>query len=101
MVEARIRELETKLALAEVIDPSKFTGHRVLFGAHVTILDLETEDEVTYQIVGDDEADLDNGTISCFSPIARALIGREEGDECTIKAPRGDRKVEIVEVVFK
>lgn len=101
MVEARIKDIEDKLSRAEVIDPSKLTGTRVRFGAVVTLTNLDTEEEVTYQIIGADEANLDEGTISVSAPLARALIGREPGDEVTIKLPAGTRKYEVVSVEFR
>ncbi len=100
-VEGRIQDLEDKLSRANIIDPSKLTGDRVVFGATVSIVDGDTEDKNTYQIVGDDEADLKQGKISISSPIARALIGKESGDEVEIRSPKGVRKVEIVNVAFK
>ncbi|MEM1350617.1 MAG: transcription elongation factor GreA, partial [Myxococcota bacterium] len=100
MVEARIKELEVKLTHAEVIDPRSLGGDRVLFGATVTIFEIEGEEEVTYQIVGEDEADIKDAKISYASPIAKALIGKEVGEEVVIKAPKGNRPVEIVEVEF-
>lgn len=101
MVEARIKEIEIKLSHAEVIDPKKLSGERVLFGCYVTLLYFDTDDEVTYQIVGDDESDFEQNKISYKSPIARGVIGKNIGEECKIKAPRGDREVEIMDVVFK
>jgi transcription elongation factor GreA len=98
LVEARISELEDKIARAEVIDTSRLGGTRVAFGAWVTIEDIENENEVTYRIVGADEANLDQGTISVTSPMARALINREVGDEVKVKAPGGVRAYEIVDV---
>lgn len=100
-IEGRIREIQGKLTIAEVIDPATLSGDRVVFGATVTIYDYDADEESTYQIVGDDEADLKQGKISYNSPIARALIGKSVGDETTIRAPRGDRMVEIVDVEFK
>lgn len=100
-IEARIKYLEGRLALAEIIDPRKLDGDKVLFGAHVTIMYPDTEEEVTYQIVGEDESDIKINKISYSSPIAKALIGREVGDLCEIKAPKGVRQVEILEVEFK
>jgi transcription elongation factor GreA len=97
MIEARIREYSTKLALAEVIDPTTLSGDRVKFGATVTISDEEGE-EKTYTIVGDDEADLKLGRISISSPVARALIGRSVGDSAVVQSPKGRREVEIVDV---
>lgn len=99
-VEGRIREIEAKLSNAEVIDVTKMSGTRVVFGCTVVVIDLETDEEKRYKIVGDDEADLKAGKISFSSPIARALIGKDEGDEVVIKAPGGDRNVEIGEVTY-
>jgi transcription elongation factor GreA len=100
-MEARIKYLEQRLGLAEIIDPRSLSGDKVLFGATVTFMYQDTEEEMTYQIVGEDESDLKAGKISYSSPIARALIGREIGDTCDIKAPKGIRQVEIIEVEFK
>ncbi len=99
-IEGRIREIQGKLSHAEVIDVSTLSGDRVTFGATVTILDFEDDTEKTYKIVGDDEADLSKGMISFNSPIAKAMIGKEEGAEVVIKAPGGSREVEILEVKF-
>lgn len=101
ILEATINQLEDKLARAEVIDPSKLSGDRVVFGATVTILDVETEDEQTFQIVGEPEADVKKGRISVTSPMARALITAEVGDEVKVRSPGGVRAYEIVDVVFK
>ena len=99
-VEGRIREVEGKLAHAEVIDVTQFEGTRVIFGSTVTIFDFATDEESTYKIVGDDEADLKSGKISFSSPIAKALIGKTEGDEVTIVTPGGKREVEIISVEY-
>ena len=96
MIEARIRDSKTKLALAEVIDPLSLSGERVMFGATVTIDD--DGEERTYTIVGDSEADLKIGRISIGSPVARALIGRSIGDTAIVQSPKGKREVEIVDV---
>ena len=101
MVEARIKDLEDKLARAEVIDPSKLSGDQVRFGATVTLTNLDTDEEVTYQIVGADEADINSGTISISAPLARALIGKNVGDEVTVKLPGGTRSYEIGTVTFR
>ena len=101
MVEARIKDIEDKLARAEVIDPSSLSGDLVRFGATVTLTNLDTDEEVTYQIVGADEADINQGTISISAPLARALIGRNLGDEVTVKLPGGTRTYEIGEVTFR
>ncbi len=100
-VEGRIREIQGKLAQAEVIDPTTLSGDRVMFGATVTIYDFDNDEEATYQIVGDDESDLKENKISYSSPIGRALIGKSVGEETTIKAPKGDRIIEIMDVEFK
>lgn len=100
-IEGRIAELDDKLARAEVIDQTKLSGTRVRFGATVTIIDVDTEDEQVYKIVGDDEADIAEGKISVSSPIARALISKEEGDEAEVAAPGGAKAYEIAKVEFK
>ena len=98
--EGRIQELESILALAEIIDVSKLSGTTVKFGATVTLLDEDTEKKVTYVIVGDAEADANQRRISISSPIARAMIGKEEGDSVEVAAPGGSRSYEIVKVKF-
>ena len=97
MIEAKIQQLNAKIALAEVIDPTTLSGERVMFGATVTIEDEDGE-EKTYTIVGDDEADLKLGRISISSPVARGLIGRSVGDTAVLQTPKGRREVEIVDV---
>jgi transcription elongation factor GreA len=100
-IEGRIQELESKLAMAEVIDPTSLSGKRVVFGATVTLSDVESEDQVTYQIVGLDEADLRAGKISITSPMARAMIGKNQGDEVTVRSPKGgEKEYEILRVQF-
>jgi transcription elongation factor GreA len=101
MIEAQIKDLDGRLSLAEVIDPSKLSGDRVVFGATVELLDLDTDAEMKYQIVGEIEADIKSGLLSVSSPIARALIGKEVGDEVQIKTPGGLRSVEIMDVLFQ
>ncbi len=96
--EGRIGELEDYVARAEVIDLSKMSGDTIKFGATVKLVDEETEEEKTYQIVGDQEADVKKGRISISSPIARALIGKEVGDSVEVNAPGGSRDYEILEV---
>ena len=98
--EGRIQELESLLALAEVIDVTKLSGSTVKFGATVKIVDEDTDDEKIYTIVGDAEADAGNGRISISSPIARAMIGKAVGDSFEVTAPGGLRGFEIVEVKF-
>ena len=100
-VEGRIKELESKLANAQIIDPATLdVDGRCVFGATVDLEDLETGDEVTYQIVGDDEADVKGGKISVSSPIARALIGKYAGDVADVQAPGGVRSYEIIDVRY-
>jgi transcription elongation factor GreA len=100
-IEGRIKEIDSKLALAEVIDPTKLSGKRVVFGATVTLTDQESDEAVTYQIVGLDEADLKSGKISVTSPMARAMIGKSVGDEVSVKSPKGGSKeYEITGVEF-
>ena len=100
-IEGRILELESKLAAAQVIDPSTLDADgRVVFGATVDLEDEDSGNKVTYQIVGDDEADLKLGLISVSSPIARALIGKEAGDVAEVQAPGGKRSYEVIEVRY-
>jgi len=101
-IEGRIQEIERKLSMAQVIDPSSVNaGGKVVFGATVELEDEATGDAVTYQIVGEDEADLKLGLINVSSPIARALIGKEEGDVAEVQAPGGVRRYEIVAVYYR
>lgn len=100
-IEGRIAEIESKLSAAQIIDPSSLDADgRVVFAATVELEDLESGDTVKYQIVGDDEADLDHGLISVSSPIARALIGKTEGDVAAVQAPSGVREYEIISVSY-
>lgn len=99
--EGRIKEIEDKLARAEIIDPSKLAGDKIAFGATVKLFNTETEEEVTYQILGADEADINAGSVSITSPIARSLIGKEAGDEVKIRTPAGERVYEVLEVIYK
>jgi transcription elongation factor GreA len=101
-IEGRIAEVEAKLAVAQVIDPATLdAGDRVVFGATIDLEDLESGENVTYQIVGDDEADIKEGKISVSSPIARALIGKSTGDTAEVKAPGGVRGYEILDVQYR
>jgi len=100
-LEGRIQELQTKVALANVVDPARLSGDRVVFGATVLLMDVDTDEEVRYAIVGDDESDVRNGLIAISSPVARALIGHHAGDEVTVRVPGGTRVFEISEVAFK
>jgi transcription elongation factor GreA len=100
-IEGRIQEVEGKLSAAQIIDPAEVDADgRVVFGSTVELQDDETGNKVTYQIVGEDEADLKKGLINISSPIARALIGKEEGDTAVVQAPGGERHYEIVSVQY-
>jgi transcription elongation factor GreA len=99
--EAKVAELEDKIARAEIIDPSKLSGTSVKFGATVTLEDEDSGEKVKYKIVGEDEADLRDGKISISSPIARALIGKSKGDSAEVTTPRGARNYDILKVEFK
>jgi transcription elongation factor GreA len=100
-IEGRVMELEDKIARAEVIDVSKLSGEVVKFGAKVTLADEETDEEQTFQIVGEDEADIKSGRLSVTSPLARALIGKGTGDSVEVSTPRGAKSYEIVTVGFE
>ena len=100
-IEGRIAEIESKLSNAEVIDVTTIdAGGRVVFGATVDVVDEQTGEEFTYQIVGEDEADLKQGRIAFTSPIARALIGKQAGDVVQVQTPGGDRELEIIDVRY-
>ena len=100
-IEGRIAEIEHKLSMAHIIDPKEIHAEgKVVFGSTVTLEDLDNEEEVVYQIVGEDEADIKQRKISVGSPIARALIGKEEGDVAEVQAPGGVREYEIVQVQY-
>lgn len=98
LIEAKIRELEAKTALAEVIDPTKLSGSRVKFGATVTIEDTESGETQTYVIVGEHEADIKRGRISIGAPVARALIGKDLGETVIVASPKGKREFEVSKV---
>jgi transcription elongation factor GreA len=100
MVEARIKDIEDKLSRSEVIDPTKLSGSKVSFGATVELSNLDTDEATKYQIVGADEANVDQGLISISAPLSRALIGKQVGDEVRIKLPAGERAYEIVDIHF-
>ena len=100
LIEARVGELETKIARAEVIDITKLSGERVQFGATVTLVDEDTEKKSKYQIVGADEAEVNEGRLSIASPLARALIGKEVGDAVEITTPNGVHAYEILKIKF-
>jgi len=100
-IEGRIKEIEGKLSHIQVIDVTTVDARgKVVFGATVGLLDIQADKEITYRIVGEDEADIGAGLISYTSPIARALIGKDEGDEVTFAAPAGDKHYEIIEVRY-
>ena len=100
-IEGRIKDIDAKLSHAQVIDVTSMdAGGRVIFGATVDVIDLESDEKLTYQIVGEDEADIQQGLISVNSPIARGLIGKEEGDVAEINTPGGQREFEILEVRY-
>jgi len=100
-IEGRIQELNDKIARAQVIDPSKLSGEKVVFGATVTLFDTGSESEVTYQIVGEDEADIKDGKISVTSPVGKALIGHSLDDEVRIQVPSGLRVYEITDIRYE
>lgn len=100
-IEGRIKDIEAKLSNAQVIDVTALPANgKVVFGSTVTLLDLDTEQEIVYQIVGDDEADLKSGKISFGSPVAKAIIGKLEGDDVGVDTPGGVREYEIVKVAY-
>lgn len=101
MIEARIAEIQGHLAGAEIIDPAQIKSDRIVFGATVDLVDLDSDEEVTYQIVGVDEAEVKEGRISVLSPVARSLIGKTKGDTVQVRSPKGDREFEIKKFVFK
>jgi transcription elongation factor GreA len=98
-IEGRVKELEGILSLAEVIDTSKLSG-AVKFGARVTVVDEDTEEEKTFQLVGEPEADLERGLLNVKSPLARALIGKDEGDSVEVRTPGGEKSYEILRVEY-
>jgi len=99
-IEGRIREVEGTIALSEVIDPGKLSGSRVVFGATVRLADTESGDETVYSIVGDHEGDIKEGRIAISAPLARALIGREQGDTVNLRTGKGSREYQIQEIKF-
>ena len=100
LIEARIREIDDKLSRANVIDVTRLSGDRVVFGATVVLMDTETDEERTFKILGETESDVESGIINVSSPLARALIGKEVGDEVKIPGKGGPRTVEITDVSF-
>ncbi len=100
-IEGRIQELQAKIAMAQVIDPSKISSDKVAFGAKVKVYDLATDEEITFQLVGADEAEVDKGRISITSPVGRGLMGKEVGDTVVVKAPARTIEYEILEIRFE
>lgn len=100
-ISGQIKEIEHKLSLAHVIDPKTISSEKVVFGATVTLSDIDNDERLTYAIVGADESDIASGRLSIDSPIARALIGREGGDEVKVKTPKGLRTFEVVSIEYK
>jgi transcription elongation factor GreA len=100
-IEGRIQELQSKLALAQVIDPSTINQETIAFGATISLMDVDTDEEKTYMLVGPEEADVKLGKISIHSPIGKALIGKREGDEVTVKAPARTIEYEVLEIKFE
>lgn len=96
LIEARLLELKDKLGRAEVIDCSKVPNNKVVFGTVVDLYDLDTEEEITYQLLGPEEADVKSGSISVLSPLGRSMLGKEEGDEIIAKTPGGTREFEVI-----
>ena len=101
MIEVRLKEVEGIISHAQVIDPSTLTGDMVKFGATVLLVDEDTDEEVTYQIIGSHEADAKNGSLSITSPLAKALIGKTQGDSAEVTTPKGAKSYEILDVTFK
>jgi len=99
-IEGRIKDIKLKLSNSEIIDPKKITTDKVVFSARVELYDLNDEKEITYSIVGDDEADIKSGMISINSPIARSLIGKKEGDIAYVEAPSGKKEFEILNIFY-
>lgn len=97
----RIAQLETVLATAEVVDPARLSGDRIMFGADIVLYDEDLDKELAYQLVSELEADIKNGKLSNSSPLGRALIGKYEGDDVVIKVPSGNRRVTVVSVEYK
>ena len=100
-IEGRIEQIEAILSLAEVINPATLSGDTVKFSATVMVVDEKTDEETTYQIVGDEESDIENGKLAINSPLSRALIGKSVGDSVEVKTPKGTKDYEILEVLYK
>ncbi len=100
LIEGRIGDIQNKLATAEVVDPKTIKSDKIVFGATVDLVDIETDEQARYQIVGVDEADVKLGKVSILSPIARALIGKTKGDVIVVNSPKGDKEFEVVDFKF-
>ncbi len=100
LIEGRIKELESKLALAEIVDVTKMTGTSVRFGTTVIVCDVDTDEEFKYKIVGIDEADISKGLLSVQSPLGKTLLGKDKGDEVTFVSPSGEKMYEILDVIY-
>ncbi len=100
LIEGRIKELESKLALAEIVDITKMTGTSVRFGTTVIVCDVDTDEEFKYKIVGIDEADISKGLLSVQSPLGKTLLGKDKGDEVTFVSPSGKKMYEILDVIY-
>ncbi len=99
-IEGRIAELSSKVASLQVVDTSTIKSDKVVFGATITLTNLETNETVKYQLVGEDESDASNGTVSIMSPIARALVGKKEGDVVVVRSPKGETEYEIIKIEY-
>lgn len=100
-IQMRIDDISTKLASSEVVDPSKTKSDKIVFGAHVTILNLDTNEDIKYQIVGEDEANVNEGSVFYLSPIAQALIGKKVDDEVLVRTPKGETEYQIINIEYK
>jgi len=101
MIMAHMRQLEDLISRAQVVEPSTLSSEKIMFGATVTLLDFDNDEEVIYQLVGEDEADLKEGRISITSPLARGLVGRQVDDSVEVTTPRGIREYEVLGIVYK
>ena len=101
MIEGRIADVQSKLANAEVVDTSSLQSEKIIFGAVVELQDMESDEKVEYQIVGEDESDVKQGKISVFSPIARSLIGKRKGDIIEFRSPKGEKEFEVLNFQFR
>lgn len=99
-IEGRIADIQTKLAMAEVVEPKEIKSDRIVFGATVELIDVESDEKVIYQIVGVDESDVKLGKVSILSPIARAMIGKAKGDSVVVQSPKGDKEFEVLDFKF-